>query len=125
MRWIWGVSGLVVTMGVFASCSTPSPCEVPPGTPISTLDAEFVTSGYPDIGPDGPIPGSFRFCCVGGPADPFPDGGCGESCDGQPRVDVYTRLYGGECFADLKGRIQCSYYVMDGGVVASGENCLD
>jgi hypothetical protein len=124
MRWFWGICGVVGALAI--SCSSPSPCEVPIGTPISTLDVELVTTGYPDIGPFGPIPGSFLRCCVGGPSDPFPDGGCGESCDGQPQVEVYTLRYAvGGCVADLPGRITCDYYVMDGGVVASAEGCVD
>jgi len=124
MRWFWVVCGVVGMLVVSASCSAPSLCDVAPGTPIGQLDARPWTSGYADVGPNGPIPGSFRACCAGGPSFPFPDGGCGEVCDGQPRVDIYERMTGVDCEEDGRGDFRCLYWVMDGGVVASSQSCF-
>jgi hypothetical protein len=109
------------------SCSTPSPCEVPIGTPEAQVKGKLTNIGYAETGPDGPVRGTFRFCCVGGPLVPLPDGGCGEVCAGQPRVYLYVRDNAGSCEGtDARGgRLLCQAYVMDGEVVSWSEGCVD
>ena len=118
-------------LGVAAACSSTPRCSVPAGTPIDSLRVlQLVGHSYLSYGSDGRVLGADS-CCVGGPRPPFPDGGCGTICDGQPRTDDYLLglPYGtGACPDQAEygsGQYECFVWTLDGGVVLSSGVCVD
>ena len=145
MRRVCGGSVVVATVVAFSSCSTPSPCEVATGTPVSQLNATLAASGYAEVGLDAlPVlelidvghgsveaDGHFRgfdSCCT--TEHPLADGGCAAACS-PPTMEVY-RLglpYGeGSCPEQAEygsGFWECYAYSVDGGVEHSSGFCVD
>ncbi len=118
-------------LGIATACSSNPRCTVPVGTPIDSLPVtQFVGHSYLTYGSDGRIVGTDS-CCAGGPRFPFPDGGCGEVCDGQLRSDDYLLglPYGtGACPDEAEygsGEYECFVWTLDGGVVLSSGVCVD
>jgi hypothetical protein len=121
---------LALVFGVLGCSSTPR-CTVAVGTPIESLPVlQLVGHSYLAYGSDGRVVGADS-CCAGGPRFPFPDGGCGEICDGQPRTDDYLLglPYGtGACREEAahgSGQYECFVWTLDGGVMLSSGVCVD
>jgi len=125
-RWV------IAVLGISTACSSErSRCSVPVGTPVDSLPVlQLVGHSYPSYGSDGRVLGADS-CCLGGPTLPFPDGGCGDVCEGLARTDDYTLgpPYGGGACPDMAeygiGSFECFVWILDGGVVLSSGVCVD